>query len=90
MEKNDFFENVSKTRSIKVFFTDFKGLKTELFTQINGTPEEIVNYYGNNWFNFGDTDDYPQDLMMKAEKIYFIAEDITINILRATNEGGHC
>ena len=46
--REDFFNNVSKRRSVKVFFTNDEGQKTELFTEINGTPEEIVNYYGKN------------------------------------------
>ena len=88
--REDFFNNVSKRRSVKVFFTNDEGQKTELFTEINGTPEEIVNYYGQNWFNFGDDDFHPKDLMMIAEKIFFIEEKITINIAYSKHKGGNC
>lgn len=90
MSREDFFNNVSKRRSIKVFFTNDEGQKTELFTEISGTPEEIVNYYGKNWFNFGDDDFHPKDLMMIAEKIIFIEEKITVNMVYSRQKGGNC
>ena len=90
MGKDEFFNNVSKRRSVKVFFSSEDGQKTELFTDINGTPEQIINYYGNNWFNFGDTDENPKDLMMYAERIFFMEEKITIEIKHTFHKGGNC
>ena len=77
--REDFFNNVNKRRSVKVFFTNDDGEKTELFTEINGTPEQVLNYYGNNSFNFGDSDENPKDLIVFAEKIIFLEEKITVN-----------
>lgn len=88
--REDFFNNVNKRRSVKVFFTNDDGEKTELFTEINGTPEQVVNYYGSNWFNFGDDEFHPKDLMMIAEKIIFLEEKITINLTYSKHKGGHC
>ena len=88
--KKDFFDNVFKRRSIKVFFTSDDGQKTELFNDINGTPESIINYYGNNWFNFGDSEENPKDLMMVAEGIHFLDEDIIVKITYSTHKGGNC
>ncbi len=88
--REDFFNNVSKRRSVKVFFTSDGGQKIELFTDINGTPEQIINYYGQNWFNFGDSDENPKDLMMIAESIHFLDEDIVVKIAYSTHKGGNC
>jgi len=88
--REDFFNNVNKRRSVKVFFTNNEGQKTELFTEINGTPEQVLNYYGGNYFNFGDDDFNKEDLMMAAEKIIFLEEKITINLTYSKHKGGHC
>ena len=88
--REDFFNNVNKRRSVKVFFTNDDGEKTELFTEINGTPEQVLNYYGGNYFNFGDDDFHKEDLMMIAEKIIFLEEKITVNLTYSKHKGGHC
>jgi hypothetical protein len=88
--REDFFNNVNKKRSVKVFFTNDDGEKTELFTEINGTPEQVLNYYERNYFNFGDDDFHKEDLMMIAEKIIFLEEKITVNFTYSKHKGGHC
>lgn len=37
-----------------------------LVTGFNGTLEEAKAYYLQNWFNFGDSDEHPADLMAKG------------------------
>lgn len=40
--------------TIKVPFEDKQGGTNEVVTSINGTPEEIIRYYLDKWFNFPD------------------------------------
>ena len=40
--------------TIKVHFEDKQGGTNEVVTSINGTPEEIIRYYLDKWFNFPD------------------------------------
>ena len=47
--------------TFKVIFEDGNSLVTEM----NADLEEARRYYGQ-YFNFGDTDEHPQDKMVKA------------------------
>jgi hypothetical protein len=38
----------------------------------NGTNEEIERYYIGQVFNFGDTDEHPADLLVKAVSVDFL------------------
>lgn len=61
--------------AIKVRFVSLDGIHmNDITTMINGTKEEITNYYMNNIFDFGDTPEHPHDLPMKAMKITFLKE----------------
>lgn len=42
-------------------------------TSINGTMESIREYFKDAWINFGDTEEYPKDLMRRVVKV----EEIT-------------
>ena len=57
--------------SIKVVFEngDF------LITDINATFEEAAKYYVGQSFNFGDTDEYPQDRILKCVAIQEMKEN---------------
>ena len=48
--------------TFKVIFEDGNSLVTEM----NATIEEAKRYYIGQYFNFGDTDEHPQDKMIKA------------------------
>lgn len=43
--------------TIKVHFEDKQGNTNEVTTNISGTPEEIIRYYLDKWFNFPDYED---------------------------------
>jgi len=48
-------------------------IKNKIFTRINGdSQKEIEDYYLGNIFDFGDTEEHPQDLPMKATKVTFL------------------
>ena len=65
----------TEIHSIKVRFISLDGIHmNEIYTMINGTKEEITNYYMNNIFDFGDTPEHPADLPMKAVKVSFLKE----------------
>lgn len=55
-------------KTIKVTFED----NNHLTTSINGTKKEIENYYLNKCFQFGDTEETPNDKMVKAVKVEFL------------------
>jgi hypothetical protein len=55
-------------KTIKVTFEDGNSLTT----QINGTNEDIENYYLGKYFQFGDTEEKPYDYMVKAIKVEFL------------------
>lgn len=44
-----------------------------IHSKMNCTFKEAKKYYLNNWFQFGDTEEHPGDLMLRAIKV----EDIT-------------
>lgn len=37
-----------------------------LVSSMNATLEEATDYYLNNWFNFGDTEEFPYDIMIQG------------------------
>lgn len=53
---------------IRVKFADGNTITTE----INGTKEEILRYYIGQEFQFGDTEECPQDKMVKAVGVEFL------------------
>lgn len=57
-------------RFIKVTFDDGRSLKTS----INGTDQEIRNYYmgPGQWFNLGKLDDPTEDSMHRAVAVEFL------------------
>ena len=55
-------------KTVKVTFAD----GNTILTNINGTEEEIRQYYLNNVFQFGDTPDCPKDNLQKAVSVEFI------------------
>ena len=61
---------LNNRKAVKVTFHN----GTELFTEINGTEEEILKYYINNIFNFGDTDDHPEDILLRGVAVEFLKE----------------
>lgn len=40
-----------------------------LVTSMNATHKEALDYYLNNWFNFGDTEETPYDVMVKGVSV---------------------
>lgn len=44
-----------------------------LITGFNGSLEIAKDYYLTNWFNFGDTDEIPYDLMVKGVSVVEVA-----------------
>jgi hypothetical protein len=54
-------------QDITVHFED----GNKIHTSINGTNEEIEKYYIGTYFNFGDSDECPQDKMVKAITVEF-------------------
>lgn len=54
-------------RSIRVLFED----GNHIDTQINGSDQEIINYYENKYFQFGDNQQHPKDKLVKATKVLF-------------------
>jgi len=58
-------------RSIRVTFTDGNVIKT----QINGTDEEIRQYYVGQLFNFGDTEAKPGDDLVYGKSVEFLDTD---------------
>ena len=59
---------VTEMRVIRVTFED----GNTMTTNINGTDEEIKEYYVGKYFNFGDTDSHPKDKMVKAVGVAFL------------------
>lgn len=57
-------------RTVKVTFSD----GNSLVTSINGTDEEIRRYYVGQTFNFGDTDECPQDKLVTGVSVEFLEE----------------
>lgn len=55
-------------RSIRVKFEN----GDELTTSINGTDEEIRRYYIGQKFQFGDTEQCPQDNLQRAVNVEFL------------------
>jgi hypothetical protein len=55
-------------KAIRVTFSDGNTIETS----INGTDEEIRQYYLGNLFNFGDTDEHPADNMQAAVDVTFL------------------
>jgi len=55
-------------KTIKVTFAD----GNHLITSINGSEDEIKNYYLGNQFQFGDTEECPEDKLVKAIKVEFL------------------
>lgn len=53
---------------VKVTFAD----GNHLVTPINGTKEQIRQYYIGQEFQFGDTEEHPGDLMIKAIAVEFL------------------
>lgn len=41
----------------------------QINTGFNGTEDEARDYYLNNWFNFGDTDEIPNDIMVRGVSV---------------------
>lgn len=63
-------ESISQRHTVKVTFEDGNTIVSE----INGTKEEIEQYYLNNSFNFGDSDEHPQDKVLRATNVEFIED----------------
>lgn len=57
-------------RSIRVHFEDGNTIDTN----INGTDDEIRQYYVGQSFQFGDTEAHPRDKMVKAVRVEFFPE----------------
>ncbi len=57
----------TQKRNVRVVFEDGNYIDTT----INGTKKEIKDYYLNNYFNFGDTEETPHDIMLKGVKVEF-------------------
>lgn len=55
-------------KTAKVYFED----GNTLITSINGTKQQIEEYYIGKSFQFGDTEEHPQDKMIKAVKVEFL------------------
>jgi hypothetical protein len=55
-------------KTAKVYFED----GNTLTTSINGTNKEIEAYYIGKSFQFGDTEEKPNDYMVKAVKVEFL------------------
>ena len=55
-------------KTAKVYFED----GNTLITSINGTKQQIEKYYIGKSFQFGDTEEHPQDKMIKAVKVEFL------------------
>lgn len=58
-------------RTIRVDFAD----GNHLITDISGTEAEIRDYYLGQFFNFGDTDEHPEDRMVEAVAVTFLASE---------------
>ena len=54
-------------QSIRVDFAD----GNQVFTEINGTEDEIREYYVGTYYNFGDTDAHPEDKMVEVVGVTF-------------------
>ena len=87
----EFNKNVYRKWSVKVVFCDAFSLepKEEIVTEINGTPESIIRYYGENTFNFGDSEEIPQDLMLTGYSVHFIEANKTALIRRKEEDVCH-
>jgi hypothetical protein len=57
--------------SFKITFEDGNTITTDF----NGTLEEAEAYYLNNYFNFGDTDENPQDNLQKGVSVEQLGDD---------------
>lgn len=55
-------------RAIRVTFED----GNTIVTDINGTDDEIRQYYIGKSFQFGDTHECPEDKLVKATKVEFL------------------
>jgi len=55
-------------KTIKVTFED----GNTIITFINGTVFEILTYYIEQYFQFGDTQEHPGDKIVKAIKVEFL------------------
>ncbi len=55
--------------TVEVTFEDGNKLRTE----INGSLEEVREYYLGNRFNFGDTDTHPKDRLVRATRVELVA-----------------
>lgn len=55
-------------RYIRATFSD----GTEIITAINGTDQEIRDYYCGQYFQFGDTDDCPGDKLLECTQLEFL------------------
>jgi len=67
-KKAGWLKTANQRRSIRVTFEDGNTVDTE----INGTEEEIKEYYLGKKFNFGDSDEHSKDKMVKAVKVEFL------------------
>lgn len=61
-------DNEVKPRSVKVIFED----GNFLFSTINATMQQAVDYYVGQRFQFGDTDEHPADKMVKCTDLHFL------------------
>lgn len=57
-------------RTVKVTFTD----GNTIVTSINGTEQEIRDYYTKNSFNFGDNEEHPADNMQRGVTVEFLED----------------
>lgn len=64
--------NPPQRRSVIIHFEDGNTIPTD----INGTEEEINDYYLGKYFNFGDSND-DRDKMVKAVRVEFLDGDGT-------------
>lgn len=69
-------KNGQQMREVRVVFDD----KNMIETNINGTRAEIRHHYQSQPFNFGDTEEHPQDKLQYAQTITFLDEPDTIHI----------
>lgn len=67
-------------RTVRVDFAD----GNHLVTDINGTEQEIRDYYAGQFFNFGDTEEHPADRMVEAVRVTFL--DAPVNPYEAKIE----
>ena len=74
-----------ETHFIEVIFSDGRVVQTSF----NGTPGEIIQYYIGKTFNFGDTEEHPEDLMLYGCNVSIDGIEYNTDTHRDMTEFGH-